>query len=175
MKRSAKIIMGLVAGGIGLASVSAVIASERMANHKEVLMASGYEHGHGKRGKRHMMKGVTKLFEEHDLNKDGSVTQAEVDTVRKSQLDKYDQNKDGTLSLGEFESLWAERMKPRMVDGFQRLDEDGSGSVTTDEFLAPFSKIIDRHDTDDDGDVDEDELKKHMKSRWGWNRNKDDS
>ncbi len=174
MKRPTKIILGVVAGGLALASVSAaVVANERKAQNKELIMASGGYHGHGKfAGHRDMRKGMIRLFNEHDVNKDGAVTQAEVDDVRKAKVDKYDRDKDGSLSLSEFEALWLEQMRSVMVDGFQRLDDDGSGKITVEEFAAPFSNIIDRHDDDDDGDVDEEELEKHMKSKGKWRHNR---
>lgn len=170
MKKYTKITLGVIAGGLALASISAVVvAKDKMDGYRGMMMASAGEYGHGKwgghGGKGFMKERMTKLFNEHDANQDGAVTQAEVDAVRTQSLEKYDADKDGTLSLAEFEGLWLERMKSRMVKGFQHLDEDASGSITTEEFIAPFSKIIDRHDTDDDGDVDEDELKKHMERR----------
>lgn len=178
MKKFTKIALGVVAGGLALASVSAVVvAKDKMDGYRSMMMASAGEYGHGKGG-RHggrgfMKERMTKLFNEHDVNQDGAVTQAEVDLVRKQSLDKYDANKDGNLSLDEFEGLWLERMNSRMVRGFQHLDEDASGAVSTEEFIAPFSKIIDRHDTDGDGDVDEEELKKHMKKRGKWHHGND--
>lgn len=167
MKKHTKIILGVAGGAIALATVSAaVVAKERIDGHRTVLMASGDHHGsRGWRGQGKKRQMVTKLFHEHDMNQDGAVTQAEVNDVQSQKLAKFDADKNGTLSLQEFEGLWLERMRSRMVDGFQRLDEDGNGTVTSEEFLAPFSKIISRHDLDNDGDVDEEELNKLFRGK----------
>ncbi|NQW00772.1 MAG: EF-hand domain-containing protein [Rhodospirillales bacterium] len=167
MKRRTKITLAVVTAGLAFASASAVVvAKEKMRGHNAVMMAEGGHHGNGNQGRYGAMRQqMTKLFNEHDANKDGAVTQDEVDGVRKATLDKFDTDKDGNLSLAEFERLWLERMKSRMVDSFQRLDDDGSGTITTDEFIAPFGSIIKSHDMDNDGDVDEEELSKHMQGR----------
>lgn len=167
MKRHTKLVVGLVAGALAISTAgAAVLASDKGKDHKE-LMASyrGHESGNKHHGSKRQMMGAQmgKMFEENDLNKDGAVTQNEVDTNRKQKLEKYDTDKDGALSLGEFENLWLDHMRPRMVDGFQRLDNDGSGKVTIEEYVAPFAKIIDRHDSNDDGKITEKELRNHMK------------
>ena len=65
-----------------------------------------------------MMKGMYKMFGEHDVNSNGAVTQDEVDTTRKQKLSKFNADKDGALSLDEYEDLWIERMRSHMVNGF---------------------------------------------------------
>ena len=166
MKRHTKIVLGLVVGGAAISALSlGVMAREKFEGRHSMMMSSGehYEGGHA--GYRYMAKRMGKLFEEHDMNSDGAVTQDEVDAVRKAKLAKFDADKDGALSLDEFEGLWLERMRSRMVDGFQRLDDDGSGKVTVEEFAGPLAKIISRYDTDDDGKITENEMRNHMKQR----------
>lgn len=173
MKRSTKMGLGIVAVGLTLASASAVVvAQEKIAGQGARMMADAGHHGGGEhRRAGGMRQYMMQLFDEHDADKDGAVTQAEVDAVRKGKLDRFDTNKDGALSLGEFEALWLEQMKSRMVDSFQRLDDDGSGAISGDEFVAPFSHIIARHDMDKDGDVDKEEMSRHMRGvRGGYHK-----
>lgn len=167
MKRSTKLILGLVAGGIGLASISAaVVANDKFEARKELQIASGGSFGHGKHGGRDkMMARMTKLFEDHDVNKDGAVTQDEVDMVRKRALAKFDTDKNGTLSKAEYQNYWADLMEARVTRGFERLDDDDNGQISTDEFIKPLSGIIKRHDEDNDGAVNKEELEEHMKGK----------
>lgn len=166
MKRHTKIILSLAVGGVVVSALSVgVMAREKHQDYRAVMMASGGHYDGGRRGHRFMMKGMNRMFEEHDVNSDGAVTQGEVDATRKQKLSKFDTNKDGALSLDEYESLWLERMRSRMVNGFQRLDDDGSGKVTVEEFTGPLAKIISRYDTDDDGKITEKEMRDHMKKK----------
>jgi Ca2+-binding EF-hand superfamily protein len=92
-----------------------------------------------------------------DLDKDGAVTQAEVDRYRQEQIVKFDANKDGTLSLDEYQALWLDRMRERMVRGFQEHDRDGNGQVTTEEFNRRFNGLVERFDRNDDGRLSPDD------------------
>jgi len=177
MKRSTKYVLGMVAGGIGLASISAaVVAKDRFESRNEFMVASGGGMGHGKYGGREgMMKSMTKLFEDHDVNKDGAVTQDEVDTTRKSTLMKYDVDKNRTLSKAEYQNYWTDLMEARVTRGFERLDDDDNGQISADEFVKPLSGIIDRHDENSDGSIDKEELEEHMKGKKRWHRDHDKS
>ncbi len=168
MKRHTKIAVALVAGAIAASAAGAAVMASDKEDKGRVLMAS--YRGHGDGGERHhgfnrhkMGARMARMFEEHDLNKDGAVTQEEVDTRRKQKLEAYDADKNGSLSLGEFEKLWLDHMRSRMVDGFQRLDDDGSGNVTIEEYSAPFARIIDRHDFNKDGKITEKEFWDRMR------------
>jgi hypothetical protein len=115
------------------------------------------QHGHHQgKHRRHMMK----LLKELDANADGSLTQAEIDEGRAAQLAKYDSDKNGSLSLKEFESLWLDMMRSRMVDRFQDLDEDGDAQVTGGEFAEPFAGMVERHDRNGDGALSKDDRPK---------------
>ena len=98
-----------------------------------------------------------RLMERFDTNKDGKLTQKELDDARRALLAKHDGNKDGKLSLKEFESLWLEVRRRAMVRSFQRLDADGNAAVTVDEFLKPFSRLVERFDRNEDGALSKDD------------------
>ena len=100
------------------------------------------------------MGGPMMLFDQFDSNKDGKITQDEIDAVRDAQLKKYDRDGDGTLSLEEYQALWLDAMRPRMVRQFQANDADGNGRITTEEFRARFAR-------NGDGAIMPDELRRH--------------
>ncbi len=103
------------------------------------------------------MGGGLAMMEQFDANKDGNLTQAEIDQARKDKLAKFDTNKDGKLNLKEFEALWLETMRQQMVRSFQRLDADGDAIVTSDEYSKPFQHMVDRRDRNGDGQLNKDD------------------
>ena len=74
---------------------------------------------------------------------------------------RFDTDKDGTLTLQEYQALWFDAMRSRMVDRFQSLDDDGDAVVTNEEFLTPFGNVVNRRDRDDNGKLTRDELRRH--------------
>ena len=109
--------------------------------------------GHGPRGGVHMM-------DQFDANEDGKLTQAEIDQARQERLAKFDSDKDGKLNLQEFEALWLDFTRERMVRSFQRLDRDGDAIVTQDEYLEPTKNMVVRMDRNDDGEISRDDMKR---------------
>lgn len=113
---------------------------------------------------RHHDRGAAAEFgpgplESFDRNGDGKLTQAEIDETRRERFAKFDKNGDGKLTLEEFESLWKDFMRTRMVRSFQALDEDGDGAVTGQEYLKPMSRLVQRLDRNGDGEATADELR----------------
>ncbi len=152
----------IVAGGaIGLTSAAFIATGHTQTGPAKSLaghMAGGFNQaqfkGHGMR--RHgFRRGRTgqRLIENFDTDKDGKLTQSEVDKARAGRLAKFDTDKDGRLSLKEYEALWLDAMRERMVDRFQHLDADGDGRVTAEEFAKPLASIVARLDRDDDGSL----------------------
>ena len=89
-----------------------------------------------------------------DTNKDGAVTQAEIDEMRTSRLKQFDKNNDGKLSLEEYQALWLDAYRTQMVRAFQGHDTDGDAAVTIEEFNRNFANIVRRADRNGDGKVD---------------------
>jgi len=106
-----------------------------------------------------------RLIEEIDVDNNGTITRVEIDTVQQQRFSEFDGDKSGTLGLNEFEEFWLQRMRHRMVDKFQRLDEDGDGQVTRAEFDAPFNNMMARRDQNNDGVLSQDELRSHKRDR----------
>lgn len=107
------------------------------------------------------------LAELLDSNGDGEITQAEIDAMRRGRIAEFDTNGDGVLSLAEFEPLWIERSRPRMVDAFQHLDGNGDAEVDFDEFGGRLSRLVARLDSDGDGVIGADELPPRRGGRRG--------
>jgi Ca2+-binding EF-hand superfamily protein len=101
-----------------------------------------------------------RLFESFDADQDGRLTQIEIDEVRRARLAEFDADGDGSLTLEEYQALWVDVMRERMVDRFQAHDDDGDGLVTVEEFAAPFDRIVVRLDDDGDGELTQDELRR---------------
>lgn len=130
------------------------------AGHKGGRMYGRGHHGMGhKGGGMHAM-----MMERFDTNKDSKLTQEELDGARTKLLGTYDVDKDGKLSLAEYEKLWLEVKRRKMVRSFQRTDKDGDASITLDEFLKPYSKFVQRMDRNEDGVLDRED---HYKRGWG--------
>ena len=110
----------------------------------------------GMRGMHH--QGGHGLLTAFDTNGDGQLTQAEIDTFRADRLAKFDTDGNGTLSLQEYQALWLDAYRERMVDEFQRHDDDGDSVVTAAEFNEPYANIVARMDRNGDGILAGDEL-----------------
>lgn len=120
----------------------------------------GRHHGLGHHGGRAM-----EFFEQFDANGDERLTQAEVDEVRQSRLAEFDQDGDGSLTLEEYQALWLDAMRERMVDRFQAHDDDGDGMVTAEEFGEPFDRLVGRLDANGDGELTPDEIRRSGERR----------
>ena len=141
-----------------------------------MMHGPGHAGSHGDHGIRrhHRRSGRGKIrlqraLDRFDLDKDGSITQAEVDQFRTDRLNAFDKDGDGTLSLDEYEALWLDAMKKRMVRTFQRHDTDGDGKVTAEEFAERTRHMVLRRDRNDDGVLNKDDLK-HMRRAPGKGR-----
>ncbi|MFP1631297.1 EF-hand domain-containing protein [Zhengella sp. ZM62] len=110
----------------------------------------GKHHGgrHGMGGHGGMFR---TLFTEVDADKDGKITQAEIDTFREAKVASADASGDGSLSIEEFDTLYREFTRSRMVDAFQRLDDDGDGQITRAELDARLANVVKFMDRNGDG------------------------
>ena len=67
----------------------------------------------------HRGPGGANLIDQFDTNKDGKLTQAEIDAARQERLAEFDADKNGALSLEEYQALWLDAMRradvPRVV------------------------------------------------------------
>jgi EF hand len=103
---------------------------------------------------------MTEMLETYDTDGDGSVSQAEVDEWRANRLREFDTDGDGQLSLDEYQALWLDAMRERMVDQFQAHDDDGDGQVTVDEFGQRTSRLVMMRDRNEDGVLNLDDTRR---------------
>ena len=90
----------------------------------------GRRDGNRRQGMGHMRQRVRNFADRYDTNKDGKVTQAEIDANNAEWFKKYDTNGDGKLSIDEYQNLWLAMQHRTMVRAFQKLDVDGTGAIT---------------------------------------------
>ncbi len=133
------------AGALALAALSAPANAEHRGGWHGG--GGGYHHG----GPKHHRKMGRWFMKRYDANKDGKITQEEIDKNRNDRHAKHDANGDGKLSLEEFQGLWLEAFRTRMVRAFQRFDVDGDANVSLDEYTEPMSKLVERRDRNGDG------------------------
>ena len=128
-------------------------------------MGMGMGMGHGG-GRGHGMMG-RQMMERYDADKDGKVTQAEIDQNRQQWLAEADADKNGTLSLEEFKVLWLKGRNEMMVREFQFFDRDGNGQVTIDEYKGPMDDMVAGRDRNGDGALSSDDRPAQGEGR-GW-------
>lgn len=129
----------------------------------------GDRKGRGHGGRHAEKKARIKFMEaleRFDANDDGNITQEEVDQFRAGRLKQFDADGNGQLSLEEYKALWLDAMHKRMVRRFQSHDEDGDGQITVDEFGKRTKHMVLMRDRNDDGILNQEDLKRgHMHGR----------
>ena len=105
------------------------------------------------------------MAERYDTNKDGKVSQEEIDANRADWYGRFDADKDSAMTLKEFEALWLEANRQRMVREFQRFDKDGDAKLTLDEYKAPLASIVADMDRNGDNVLSKDDRRRRGKDR----------
>lgn len=145
MKPHTKAVLGALAVATAIGGTAVAVQAEARGPH-------------GKPGDR-----AEWLFERYDANQDGKITKGEITAARKASITKYDADKDGQLSLDEFQGLFNEIMRHRMVRMFQKLDRDGDAKVSEAEIARQVERMMAHLDRNDDGEIERSELKRRHK------------
>lgn len=169
MKRSTTRMLAATAiAGVGLIGLGAVSLADGGGRYGYWGMQGGGHHmgGPGGFGGHHMGGpgfgrggGMYGMMLTYDANNDGKLSQEEIDQGRASQLKKFDKDGDGALTLDEYQALWLDAMRERMVDRFQNHDDNGDGKVTVEEFSERFANMVKFMDTNDDGVLDQQDMR----------------
>ncbi|MEM9631058.1 MAG: calcium-binding protein [Pseudomonadota bacterium] len=169
MKPFKKIAIAALAASVaGTALTAGMSASAQTAaatgdGGKQIQQTEGKRFAHmgergGRGGKWHGRGGHEKraerLFERFDVDKDGVITQAEIDEVRAQDFATADADGNGEISLEEFKAEFLNRSNDRMVRAFQFLDADGDGVVTQEEVDVAANRLFNRLDRDGNGTVE---------------------
>ncbi len=104
-----------------------------------------------------------KMMARLDADKDGRITKEEAEAARKKMFARLDRNSDGVIDEQEIDRARkaimdrATMMETRLSMQWQRLDKDGDGKVSADEFEAR-TGMFDLADRNGDGVVTADEI-----------------
>jgi len=104
------------------------------------------------------------FVEIYDADGDGVLTRAQYDTERAKVFAATDANKDGKLDVTEYVAEFSARLDLRIADSrqaqlkqgkvrFNAIDDDKSGAIGRDEYLAMSARMFERTDTNKDGVV----------------------
>ena len=122
MKNTPKIAVALLAAGFVGATLAPAAAQStpamkgKPAAEKRMAYSAGH---HGKRGHR-ANRAMKRAFDRYDVNKDGVITQEEVEAVIAERFNSY-AGENGVITLDDFRAAWIENSRLPMVRAFQRL------------------------------------------------------
>ncbi len=109
-------------------------------------------HGPERRAER-----ISAMFDRFDADKDGVITEAEIEAARATRLAAADTNGDGALSAEEFTARAVARAAERAAGMFARLDADGDGKLSDAEMQPRRGGMMAWLDADKDGTITRDE------------------
>lgn len=156
---------------IAIAALAAGVAGTALNASTTAYAQGGQDRGNGKgwhmaggKGGPGGRRGGARMMERFDVNGDGAITQEEVDEVTSTQFSGIDADNSNGINLEEFRAEFAMRSNDRSIRVFQRLDRDGDGMVTTEEFTKVTDRLFSRLDRDDNGEL---EMRRGQRGRKG--------
>jgi Ca2+-binding EF-hand superfamily protein len=137
MQRRTQLFIALGAAGVlGFIAVADSAFADRKRGHG--MHGGGHHHGM-------MARQFRSLAERYDLNQDGEITQEEIDRNRAEWHAEFSGDGDA-MTLEQFQDLWLRARRQQMVREFQRLDRDGDGQITLEEYQRPMADFVERFD-----------------------------
>ena len=100
-------------------------------------------------------------FETMDRDGDGQITQAELQAMGEAHFADADTDNDGFLSAAELEAQAMARAAQHAARMMERMDANGDGKVTREEFMQGHDAMFDAMDTNGDGVIDAEERSGH--------------
>ena len=88
-----------------------------------------------------------------DTNQDGAISRQEMENGRTALFNRADSNHDNSISQAEREAMGGQLQHAR-----GRVDADGNGVITRDEFMSRPYPIFDRFDADHNDVLDAKEI-----------------
>jgi hypothetical protein len=100
------------------------------------------------------------VMEQADANKDGKVTRQEYTDARAAQFARMDRNGDGVVDDADSRERADQSAVGKRVAGAMRgrIDANGDGKISKDEFVSAPTMLFDRFDADKNGELDAKEL-----------------
>ncbi len=99
------------------------------------------------------------MFDRFDTDGDGQITVKEVETVREEMFLQIDADGDGEMTRDEALTFGSVRLGDRVDQRMERLDTDGSGTVSAEEHaLGRSGGLFERLDANGDGVITRDEI-----------------
>lgn len=148
-----KIKILALAVGLTLAAVGGVATAQVGAGAGDTPSRSG--------------KGLERLLQRVDLNKDGRIAAAEAEQVLRKRFDRLDKDHSGAVSRDEFLQMGAkanipaarlEKRKQALARRFDKIDRNGNGQADFQEFLALAQDRFAAADTNRDGSLSREEI-----------------
>ncbi len=165
MKKSIKIALSATALiALGAIATTAYAHKQGMRHGGGMYggMHGGMQGKHGGWGKHHGMRQRARhMLERYDANKDGKLSQEEINSNREAWLKEFDADGNGQLSLDEFKQLFLKARAARIVREFQQFDTDGSSGVTLEEYQSPLADLVETHDSNGDGVLGREDMRGH--------------
>lgn len=124
---------------------------------KHILIAGAFSLG-AAAAIAHPHGGPGAMLDKADANKDGMVVHDEYLALRAEQFARLDSNSDGFIDATDRASHKAGRHGKRAGKTHGRLDADGDGKISKDEFVNGATPMFDRLDGNDDRVLDAAEL-----------------
>ena len=118
---------------------------------------------HHMKMKAKMNKRFFNMMKKFDLNGDKRITSYEITAVQNKTMNDHDTNKSGSLSLDEFQILWSEITRRRMVRAFQRTDTNGDAQISMEELNERMDRIVSRMDRNNDVILSKDDKRKRKR------------
>lgn len=154
MKTRAITYVGLTVGAVLLAAGSAAMA------FGPGPMGGGGPGCRGKAGMSWLMRA--------DADKDGAITQAEIEALRGQRFARFDRDKDGVVTQAEVEQAVQERVDRMTKRIVRRFDQDRDGKITEAEFNRFAKERFTWLDLNDDGKVTKDEMPRFGRHKMRW-------
>lgn len=109
-------------------------------------------------------RGRSSICYTDDLNKDGQVTRAEFDKANAQAFSQFAHG--GAMNEEQFFQMLLAQSRSISERVFRRLDRDGTGKITLQEWAEPQERLFARLDKDNDGAVTIDELSTPRRGRY---------
>src|SRR5262249_57965566 len=99
------------------------------------------------------------MFQEMDTNHDGKVTQAEIEAFEAARAAEIDANHDGKITADEIQAFREKERAKRLAEMLARMDTNGDGTVSVQEYEAAQTWRLARMDRNGDGTIDEQDMR----------------